>query len=244
MGKETSESIASYKDLSLVIGQFVGRDNVVVLHRSLIRFCKDEIPTAIVLAQLIYWHDKGEIKGRFYKSYKEWQQETGLSVYSVKRAIEHLGEFASTEIHRANGAPTVHYYFKMDEFSESFLKFLTMDNEKFNNGKLKISQSLTKITTKPTTKNTLSKAKRYGEFENVLLTDKEYNKLTDKFGVDGALKRVAKLSEGIASKGYKYKSHYATILSWERKDFMRGKNGKGSKNSREIPKEYTEAPTY
>ena len=58
----------------------------------------------------------------------------------------------------------------------------------------------------------------YGEFNNVNLTDEQYQKLVDRFGATGTTERIEKLSEGIASKGYKYKSHYATILSWARKD--------------------------
>jgi uncharacterized protein YdaU (DUF1376 family) len=50
----------------------------------------------------------------------------------------------------------------------------------------------------------------YGQFQNVLLTDYEKQKVSDD--------EIERLSIGIASKGYKYKSHYATILSWRRKD--------------------------
>jgi hypothetical protein len=56
----------------------------------------------------------------------------------------------------------------------------------------------------------------YGEFQNVMLTDEEYDKLVDKFGEGEAKLRIKNLSEAIASKGYRYKSHYATILTWER----------------------------
>jgi len=66
---------------------------------------------------------------------------------------------------------------------------------------------------------TVSVSKKiYGSFQNVKLTDKEYQGLIDKFGIPEALKKIENLSEGIASKGYKYKSHYATILSWDRRD--------------------------
>jgi len=60
--------------------------------------------------------------------------------------------------------------------------------------------------------------RKYGEFLNVLLADEEYNRLVEKFGIDGCLERIENLSAGIESKGYKYKSHYATILAWDRKD--------------------------
>lgn len=55
---------------------------------------------------------------------------------------------------------------------------------------------------------------RYGEFENVLLTPEEYAKLEK----SNLLPYIEKLSSYIASKGKKYKSHYATILNWSRSD--------------------------
>ena len=56
--------------------------------------------------------------------------------------------------------------------------------------------------------------KTYGEFKNVLLTDEEYHKLEE----SNLLPYIEKLSSYIASKGKKYKSHYATILTWSRGD--------------------------
>ena len=56
--------------------------------------------------------------------------------------------------------------------------------------------------------------KSYGEFQNVLLTKEEYRKLEK----SNLLPYIEKLSSYIASKGKRYKSHYATILTWSRKD--------------------------
>ena len=54
----------------------------------------------------------------------------------------------------------------------------------------------------------------YGEFKNVKLKKEEYDKLEK----SNLLPYIEKLSSYIASKGKKYKSHYATILNWARKD--------------------------
>lgn len=54
----------------------------------------------------------------------------------------------------------------------------------------------------------------YGDF--VLLTDDEYEKLIKRFGEQGAQDRIETLNNGIGSKGYKYKSHYHAILTWEK----------------------------
>lgn len=56
----------------------------------------------------------------------------------------------------------------------------------------------------------------FGEFKNVLLSEEEFEKLKQRFS-DYEL-RIEKLSNYIASKGDRYKSHYATILNWARNE--------------------------
>lgn len=57
---------------------------------------------------------------------------------------------------------------------------------------------------------------KYGEYKNVFLTDDEYDKLQAEF--PDLAERIERLSEYIESKGAKYKSHYATIRAWAKKD--------------------------
>lgn len=64
----------------------------------------------------------------------------------------------------------------------------------------------------------------YGEFQKVKLSLEEYKKLIDKFGEKNTNLLIAELDTGIASKGYKYKSHYATILNWARRKFAEHQN--------------------
>ena len=61
------------------------------------------------------------------------------------------------------------------------------------------------------------KKKKYGEYENVLLTDEELDKLQKSYPNDWQ-ERIDRLSEYIASKGASYKSHYATIKAWARRE--------------------------
>lgn len=55
---------------------------------------------------------------------------------------------------------------------------------------------------------------KYGEYKHVLLTDKEFDKLTDDFGSELRDKAIVFLDEYIAMKGTKYKSHYLAIRKW------------------------------
>lgn len=66
---------------------------------------------------------------------------------------------------------------------------------------------------KPATKKQKHK---YGEYKNVLLTDEELEKLKTEYS--DYEERIERLSSYVASTGKKYKSHYATIRNWARKD--------------------------
>ena len=61
------------------------------------------------------------------------------------------------------------------------------------------------------------KRHKYGMYEQVLLTDEDYEKLKAEFPHDYS-ERIARLDEYIASTGKKYKNHLATIRAWARKD--------------------------
>ena len=57
---------------------------------------------------------------------------------------------------------------------------------------------------------------KYGEYKNVLLTDEEMEKLKAEY--PDLPERIERLSSYVASTGKSYKSHYATIRNWARKD--------------------------
>ena len=75
--------------------------------------------------------------------------------------------------------------------------------------------------------------------EVVRLTKEEYNKLLEKFGQKGTDERIENLSLYIQSKGDKYRSHYATILNWERRD----KGGQGGTH-RQSPRQLRPRDSY
>ena len=57
---------------------------------------------------------------------------------------------------------------------------------------------------------------KHGEYNNVLLTDEELGKLKSEY--PDWQERIERLSSYVASTGKSYKSHYATIRNWARKD--------------------------
>ena len=75
---------------------------------------------------------------------------------------------------------------------------------------------------KSISKDTKAIKHKYGLYNNVLLSDEDVTKLQAEFPSDWRV-RVERLSEYIASTGKTYKSHLATIRSWDRQDKEKGK---------------------
>jgi len=82
------------------------------------------------------------------------------------------------------------------------------------------------------------KKETYGEMNNVSLFEEELEKLKNKF--TDYEERINNLSLYISSKGDKYKSHYATILSWDRKDKKENNAIMQPRNKKEVHDETRE----
>lgn len=91
--------------------------------------------------------------------------------------------------------------------TESYPELLEIEIDKELEIELKIEKEIDKK----------QKKKKFGEFSNVLLTEQEFEKLKEKFPHD-YLQRIERVSGYVASTGKSYKSHYATIINWAKKD--------------------------
>ncbi len=80
---------------------------------------------------------------------------------------------------------------------------------------------------------------KFGEFENVFLSADEFQKLKSKLGAETG-SYIERLSSYIASSGKKYKSHYATILSWTQKDTKNSGGVSYGSNPKKLCTEYPE----
>lgn len=93
-----------------------------------------------------------------------------------------------------------------------------INNNSYNNSDIDMSAPATPAPPAPPVAEEKGPVKhKHGEYKNVLLTDEEYAKLQQLFPHDLA-ERIDRLSEYMASKGARYKSHYATIRSWANRD--------------------------
>ena len=121
----------------------------------------------------------------------------------------------NNQIQKDRYTPTVY----TEEYQSLYIK----DNKAYTEADKGCIQSVSEMDTQISIdKNRLDKNSRGGEkhahgfFANVLLTDDELQKLAAE--IPSYEEYIEKLSHYIESNGKKYKSHYATILMWHRKD--------------------------
>lgn len=121
----------------------------------------------------------------------------------------------NNQIQKDRYTPTVY----TEEYQSLYIK----DNKAYTEMDKGCIQSVSEMDTQISIdKDRLDKNSRGGEkhahgfFANVLLTDDELQKLAAE--IPSYEEYIEKLSHYIESNGKKYKSHYATILMWHRKD--------------------------
>ena len=121
----------------------------------------------------------------------------------------------NNQIQKDRYTPTVY----TEEYQSLYIK----DNKAYTEIGKGCIQSVSEMDTQISIdKDRLDKNSRVGEkhahgfFANVLLTDEELQKLAAE--IPEYEEYIEKLSHYIESNGKKYKSHYATILMWHRKD--------------------------
>lgn len=143
----------------------------------------------------------------------------------------------------------IHNYIRTDRYTETkyknekallmldennaYTSGIPTDNQLSTNGipmvdKMDTQDRLGKDSIEEDSKKEIYKEKKpikhkYGEYNNVLLTDEELQKLKTEYS--DYQERIERLSAYIASKGTKYQSHYATIRVWAKKDVQECKKG-------------------
>ena len=97
----------------------------------------------------------------------------------------------------------------------------------------------------PASQNPTPTRHKYGEYQNVLLSDEELEKLKAEFPDDWQ-SRIENLSEYIASSGKSYKSHLATIRKWSKADVKKQTDNYPAKSNKNKFNNYsdTNKPDY
>lgn len=159
--------------------------------------------------------------GQAVTSIREIATQTGISVQSVRTALDHLK--STQEITQSpHGKFSV---FTVKNYSEYQGDNTTANNQVTQNQHSANTDPYIKKSRSQEIKNIKEKnisieilKKKFGEFENVVLTGEEHEKLVDSLGDIGAKEYIERLSSYLAQSGRRYRSHYATLLNWWRKD--------------------------
>ena len=160
-------------------------------------------------------------RGSFITSYKTLSNETGLSERQIRTALDKL-KLTNELTVKSNTRYSVITVLKYNDYQTNDTP---LDNQMTNKrhasdtpatttNKDKKEKNDNKSIKKDTKKKPIPKTK-YLDF--VLLTDEEYNKLKEKFNSKLDY-HIENLNNYIGSTGKKYKSHYHTILNWNRKN--------------------------
>ena len=193
-------------------------DGYIKIHRKLVdwQWYKDTNTKSVFLDLLLdanYEDSKVGFqiikRGQCLTSLKRLNENTGLTYQQIRTSLSKLeksGEI-NKQITSRYSIITINNYNDYQECN----KQVTSNQQASNNIKeYKEEKEYKEI------KEKIYKKEKFGIFENVLLSQDEYLKLKEKF--KDYQDKIDNLSSYIASKGVKYKSHYATILNWSRKD--------------------------
>lgn len=153
------------------------------------------------------WHGIEIKRGQRITSLEKLASELHLSIQNVRTSISHLkstGELTSNQ-HAKFSLITVLKYNDYQVTNRLANKKLTSNQQATNK----------QLTTNNNNNNNNNEKKRYLDY--VLLSDVEYEKLKIVMGNERE-KYIENLRLYIESKGDKYKSHYATMLTWWKKD--------------------------
>jgi len=182
-------------------------------------------------------------RGSFVSSYSQLAQQTNMSVQNVRTAINHLKSTGELTVnsHAKFSIFTVVNYNRYQDDNRQANKQVT-DNQQATNKQLTtIEEYKEKKEDKEVKKYIKAKPVRhkYGQYENVLLSDEDMEKLKREFPNDYK-ERIERVSEYCKSKGKTYSDYLATIRSWARKEGV--KSGRATENiDEEEERRYEEA---
>lgn len=155
--------------------------------------------------------DFKKISGEKFEEIAEKFEQDSKGNYFNRRMKDEMNKRKKfTESRRSNGSKGGRPRKDMDKQEESYEKpsGFHMGNHMGNENENEIENVNEKC-------NDVSL--KYGEFKNVKLSEEELEKLKVRFPYDWQ-ERIERLSSYMSSKGKRYKSHYATILNWARKE--------------------------
>jgi len=78
------------------------------------------IKSALFLSRCIYW--TGVLGEPFHKTYKEWEDDTGLSRVEIDTARRECEGLIITSLKKVDGTPILHYSIEWENLQEAIYK--------------------------------------------------------------------------------------------------------------------------
>ena len=200
-------------------------------------------------SDICLWHGLMSMANRF--SWREFNapiltllSESKLTKNEFYKSRNKLKQFGLLDFKERGGNRATIY--KMNSVVSLYgtqMNTQTMTQTDIQIGTKSVTQSVNILKTKNQKHKTKNKKEiikeKFGEFENVLLSADELQKLKSKLGAETE-SYIERLSSYIASSGKRYKSHYATILSWTQKDTKNSGGLNYGSNTKKLCTEYPE----
>ena len=213
---------------------------------------------ALIFKNLIFWIKKNEEKGNNFHNGTYWtynsreqyhKQFPYLKISQINSAFKKLidnGMIVTGNFNKNSYDQTLWY--ALTDFGESIVRESLFDSSESTDGtgenddvllSYNNNNNTANISTNNAQQSLDSSSKknvmnRYGEFKNVKLSDEDYDRLINDYGKTIANDFIDRVDRSIASKGTRYKNHYATIKEWIIRAVNEGKlNVKASKEAEE-----------
>ncbi len=200
-------------------------------------------------SDICLWHGLMSMANRF--SWREFNapiltllSESKLNKNEFYKSRNKLKQFGLLDFKERGGNRATIY--KMNSVVSLYgtqMNTQTMTQTDIQIGTKSVTQSVNILKTKNQKLKTKNKKEiikeKFGEFENVRLSTDELQKLKSKLGAETE-SYIERLSSYIASSGKRYKSHYATILSWTQKDAKNSGGVSYGINPKKLCTEYPE----
>jgi hypothetical protein len=107
----------NHKELTALIKKISGQANFIGTPRIYVDIFDGDLVIAVWFNQVVYWDGKNKEPIGFYKTYKEWHEELGLSEYQVRRSAKECERLGLVNImfKKVYGTPKNHYLVIWDE---------------------------------------------------------------------------------------------------------------------------------
>lgn len=152
--------------------------------------------------------------------------ETGISQRSIRTSLEILSNIGFLTIKSTNRFSVI-TILKYEDYQSQEEIYCQPNDQQVTNKRptsdqqMTTSKELRRMKKNEEEEQTVPAEPKEKHLSCVYLTKEEHEKLLIKFGQEETDKWIYELNNGIMSKGYKYKSHYHTILKWKSRDEKR-----------------------